>query len=116
MSFNNLFHLFCNEFEIFFSFEIKAEFYRKVWSTLLNETKFGQKISYTELALKSTGSANSSRAVGTAMKRNPFQLIVPCHRVVKKDGTNGHYSGGHKNDLKDWLLLYEKSFSEKSLH
>jgi O-6-methylguanine DNA methyltransferase len=80
----------------------------------LNEIKFGQRISYTELAVKSTGNANASRAVGTAMKRNPFQLIVPCHRVVKKDGTFGHYSGGH--DLKDWLLLYEKSFSGKSLH
>lgn len=41
------------------------------------------------------------------MARNPFQLIVPCHRVVKSGGKVGKYSSGCRNSVKVWLLQHE---------
>ena len=45
------------------------------------------------------------RAVGTALKKNPFTIIVPCHRVVRSDGSLGEYLLGR--DLKKRLLEAE---------
>lgn len=53
------------------------------------------------------GRAESSRAVGQALKRNPFPFIIPCHRVIKTDGTIGGFSLGKK--LKKRLLELEKT-------
>lgn len=83
-------------------------FYKTVWQSLKDNVTPGQTISYGELSEMITGSKKSSRAVGTAMKKNPFTLIVPCHRVVKSDGGIGNYSGGKNNHVKEWLLRYEK--------
>ena len=47
----------------------------------------------------------AARAVGTALKRNPFTVIVPCHRVVRSDGDIGEYALGR--DLKRKLLEIE---------
>lgn len=52
---------------------------------------------------------DASRAVGTAMKKNPVALMIPCHRVIKSDGKIGEYAGGTKNHVKEWLLEYEKN-------
>lgn len=49
----------------------------------------------------------AARAVGTAMKRNPVPIVVPCHRVVKGGGALGNYSGGGGATLKAWLLRHE---------
>lgn len=49
----------------------------------------------------------AQQAVGTAMSTNPFQLIVPCHRVVKSGNKVGKYSGGCRNSVKVWLLQHE---------
>jgi methylated-DNA-[protein]-cysteine S-methyltransferase len=51
------------------------------------------------------GSAGAARAVGTALARNPFPLIVPCHRTVRSDGTLGGFGGGMK--MKRALLELE---------
>ena len=51
------------------------------------------------------------QAVGTAMRRNPVSLVVPCHRVVRAGQGAGHYSGGTRDHLKVWLLQHEKSSS-----
>lgn len=40
------------------------------------------------------GNANTVRAVGTALANNPFPIIIPCHRVIRSDGTLGGYQGG----------------------
>jgi methylated-DNA-[protein]-cysteine S-methyltransferase len=40
------------------------------------------------------GNAGAARAVGTAMATNPFPIIIPCHRVIRSDGTLGGYGGG----------------------
>jgi O-6-methylguanine DNA methyltransferase len=51
------------------------------------------------------GNPGSVRAVGTALGRNPIPLVVPCHRVVRSDGSIGHYAFGSK--LKHDLLVRE---------
>lgn len=82
-----------------------AEFFWKVYTTLASEVKFGSQCSYSQLA-ELVKNPNASRAVGAAMKNNPFLIVVPCHRVIKKSGGIGEYSGGGPK-LKEWLLKYE---------
>ena len=50
-------------------------------------------------------SPGSSRAVGNALARNPFPIIIPCHRTIRSDGTPGGYQGG--TDMKRRLLSME---------
>lgn len=40
------------------------------------------------------GRATAARAVGTALARNPFPIVIPCHRAIRSDGTLGGYLGG----------------------
>jgi methylated-DNA-[protein]-cysteine S-methyltransferase len=54
---------------------------------------YGKTLSYGEVAERA-GSPGGARAVGQAMGKNPFPIIVPCHRVVASDGTIGGFSGG----------------------
>ena len=54
---------------------------------------FGEVATYTDIA-KRIGSPKASRAVGNALGQNPVAIIVPCHRVVRTDGTLGGYTGG----------------------
>ena len=61
----------------------------------------GEVRSYAWLA-KKIGSPGAVRAVGTALKKNPFPVIIPCHRIIKSDGKIGGYSRGSK---KKKLLL-----------
>lgn len=51
------------------------------------------------------GSEKGGRAVGTALARNPFPLVIPCHRVVRADGQLGGYQGGL--EMKRTLLAHE---------
>lgn len=53
----------------------------------------GETRSYKEVAAMA-GYPNAYRAVGTTMKINPFAPIIPCHRVIKSDGSIGNYSNG----------------------
>ncbi|MBU0528784.1 MGMT family protein, partial [bacterium] len=48
----------------------------------------------------------AARAVGTANARNPFPIIIPCHRIITKNGKLGGYAGGLK--LKKYLLEFER--------
>lgn len=59
----------------------------------LTEIPYGGTRSYAQVAA-AAGSPRAVRAVGTACARNPLPLVVPCHRVVRSDGTTGHYRGG----------------------
>ena len=67
-------------------------FQSKVW-TALRAIPFGETISYEELARR-VGSPAGQRAVGHANGQNPLAIIIPCHRVVNKDGKLGGYGGG----------------------
>jgi methylated-DNA-[protein]-cysteine S-methyltransferase len=80
-----------------------TEFQRKVWNALLN-IPFGKTISYSDLAI-SVGDLKAVRAVGLANGQNPVPIIVPCHRVIGKDGNLVGYGGGL--DKKQWLLEHE---------
>jgi O-6-methylguanine DNA methyltransferase len=65
---------------------------------------YGQIRSYGELAMES-GYPNAYRAVGSTMKMNPVPLVIPCHRVVKSDGSIGEFGG--RKELKKKLLELE---------
>lgn len=67
---------------------------------------FGSSLSYKELAMQA-GKPNAARAVGNLCGRNPFPLVIPCHRVLKTGGGLGGFSGGL--DIKEKLLAFEKS-------
>ena len=68
----------------------------------------GATVSYGELA---RGLGSSARAVGQACARNPFPLVVPCHRVVQAGGALGPYSAGEGPATKAWLLAAEQRVS-----
>jgi len=57
------------------------------------------------------GSPGAVRAVGTALRKNPFPLIIPCHRVVKSDGELGKYAG-RDDGRKKALLEMERRITE----
>ena len=64
----------------------------------------GKVTSYGDLA-KAVGLENGQRAIGMIIKKNPFPVIVPCHRVVKSDGKIGGYVYGEK--VKSQMLVKE---------
>ncbi|MBN2461940.1 MAG: methylated-DNA--[protein]-cysteine S-methyltransferase [Candidatus Cloacimonetes bacterium] len=82
-----------------------TEFQKLVWQKLLT-IPWGETISYEELAMR-TGSPKKTRAVGNANSRNPIPIIIPCHRVICKNGQLGGYAGGL--DKKRFLLELEKN-------
>ncbi|NXB80447.1 MGMT methyltransferase, partial [Donacobius atricapilla] len=82
---------------------------RVLW-TLLRDVKFGEAVSYKQLA-DLAGNSRAARAVGGAMRSNPIPIIIPCHRVIRSSGDSGNYGGGQL--LKEWLLSHEKLQKEK---
>lgn len=79
-------------------------FQKKVWHELCRIKK-GEVITYAELARR-IGKPKAIRAVGNAVGKNPLAPEVPCHRVVRTDGTLGGYSG--KGGIKTKLALLKK--------
>lgn len=73
---------------------------------------YGETLSYGALARR-TGS--SARAIGQLCARNPFPILVPCHRVLADGGRLGNYSGGDGPKTKSWLLDHERHFSGRTL-
>lgn len=67
---------------------------------------FGEVRSYGWIA-KALGDPGAARAVGTALASNPIPLVIPCHRVIRSDGTPGGYS--FPGVRKEWLLDLEQS-------
>jgi methylated-DNA-[protein]-cysteine S-methyltransferase len=78
-------------------------FERSVWLVLLDIPR-ATTLSYEEVAEKA-GSPGGARAAGTACSKNPIPIIIPCHRVVRSDGTLGGYTGGI--EIKKTLLEIE---------
>ena len=78
-------------------------FQRKVWE-LIDQIPYGQTTTYGELA-RELGDRTLARAVGGAVGHNPLSVIVPCHRVVGKDGKLTGYAGGLQR--KRFLLSLE---------
>ena len=86
-------------------------FQQRVWAEL-RRIPPGETRSYLDIA-RALGDPNATRAVGTANGANPIAIIVPCHRVVRNDGTLGGYAGGLER--KKDLLAAETKQSQGSL-
>ena len=80
-----------------------AQFSQKVWK-VMRAIPVGMTISYAQLA-KKAGSPAAFRAAGTACGNNLIAPIIPCHRIIKSDGTLGNY--GYGVAIKEKLLRLE---------
>jgi methylated-DNA-[protein]-cysteine S-methyltransferase len=86
-----------------------TDFQVRVWNELVN-IPYGRTASYMDIAIR-LGDINLVRAVGIANGENPIAIIVPCHRIIGKNGDLVGYGGGL--DKKEWLLQHEGAFSEQ---
>ncbi len=84
-----------------------SRFRRSVWAQT-RKIPFGEVRSYGWVARK-IGQPRASRAVGRALKENPWPLLVPCHRVVRSDGSLGGFNSGLK--WKRLLIDIEKELA-----
>ncbi len=106
----------CHQFEEYFAgrrtkFDVPLDFrlskgFRRDVLGHLSEITYGHTESYAQVAA-ATGSPKAVRAVGTACATNPLPVVVPCHRVVRSDGSSGGYVGGP--EAKHTLLTLEST-------
>ena len=82
-----------------------TDFQKQVWQELV-KIGYGETTSYGEIA-KKIGNPKASRAVGNANNKNPIPIIIPCHRVIGKDGSLTGFGGGL--EIKQYLLELEKN-------
>jgi methylated-DNA-[protein]-cysteine S-methyltransferase len=82
---------------------VGTKFQQAVW-TALRAIPYGQVRTYAELA-DEVGQPTAARAVGGACGSNPIALFIPCHRVIRADGTLGGFGCGMER--KRWLLEHE---------
>jgi methylated-DNA-[protein]-cysteine S-methyltransferase len=82
---------------------IGTDFQKSVWEEL-KKIPYGETISYSELA-KKINKPKASRAVGGALNKNPIPIIIPCHRVIGKNGNLTGFAGGV--ELKSLLINLE---------
>lgn len=97
-------------------FDVKIQlngsaFQQQVWSQLM-EIPYGKTTYYADIAAK-VGDINSVRAVGLANGQNPIAIVVPCHRVIGKDGSLVGYGGGLERKI--WLLRHEGALNQLEL-
>ena len=85
---------------------VESEFQRRAL-TRLREVPTGSVITYQGLAA-ALGEPDAQRAIGNTMASNPVPIFVPCHRVIRSDGTIGNYGGGVKSKI---LLLRNEGFA-----
>jgi methylated-DNA-[protein]-cysteine S-methyltransferase len=82
-----------HSFDVALDWSLSHGFRRTVLEHLNTDVSYGDTASYANLAQLS-GSPKAVRAVGTACATNPIPIVVPCHRVIRSDGTVGAYRGG----------------------
>lgn len=80
-------------------------FQKRVWQAL-NKIPAGKTLTYGQLAEQLN---SSPRAIGNACRANPLPIIIPCHRVIAKQGLGGYdgQTDGERLDIKRWLLRHE---------
>ncbi len=83
--------------------KFKSDFSQKVINSLI-KIRPGESTTYSDLAKKMNSKAY--RAVGSVLRNNPLPLIIPCHRVIKKNGKLGGFMG--KMD-EDWQINLKRS-------
>ena len=82
-----------HRFDVALDWSLSQGFRRTVLGHLNADIDYGHTVSYAALA-RLSGSPRAVRAVGTACATNPIPIFVPCHRVIRSDGTVGAYRGG----------------------
>ena len=82
-----------------------TKFQRKVWAYLMKIPR-GSVKTYSQLA-KDIGKPLAARAVANAIGKNPYAPKIPCHRVIRSDGSLGGYSGKGGIKTKRFLLKKE---------
>jgi methylated-DNA-[protein]-cysteine S-methyltransferase len=100
---NDFFEMKRKKFDIAFELcgtNLQIEVYKN-----LQNIQYGQTISYQDLA-NSMSKPQSVRAIANAIGSNPMSILIPCHRVIRSDGSLGGYAGGLDNKQK--LLNLEK--------
>jgi methylated-DNA-[protein]-cysteine S-methyltransferase len=90
-------------FDLKLDFEDATRFNVEIWRMVMM-IPHGRTRTYTDIA-EITGHPHASRAVGHAIGQNPIPIIIPCHRVIGKDGSLTGYLYGL--DMKRWLLAHE---------
>lgn len=105
----------CRQLDLYFAqrltrFELNLQpagtkFQQAVWAHL-QQIPYGQTASYTDIAI-ATGNPKATRAVGSANGSNPIPIIIPCHRVIGRDGSLTGFGGGLP--IKQFLLQLEDS-------
>ena len=83
----------------------------KVWQVLRKGSKPGELLTYMQVA-EMAGNSKAGQSVGLAMRRNPFPILVPCHRVVRANAKIGNYCWLDGMKTKKWLLDHEKKFKK----
>jgi methylated-DNA-[protein]-cysteine S-methyltransferase len=110
---NAILHTTCEQLSLYFKGELKkfdlplqfkgTDFQNYVWNGLAN-IDYGTTISYLQFS-KRLGNVDAIRAIGTTNGKNPFSIIIPCHRVIGSNGKLVGYAGGIEK--KQWLLNFE---------
>ncbi len=80
--------------------------FRRMVLDACRRVPFGRTCSYSDLA-RAAGNAKAVRAAGSAMANNPLPLFIPCHRVLKSDGSLGGFSSLRGTEFKRRLLILE---------
>ena len=96
----------CTAFDLPIQFTSGTPFQHSVWNALRN-IPYGETRSYEDIA-RAIGNPKAVRAIGQANTRNPLLLLVPCHRVINKNGTIGGFGCGV--ELKRKLLELEGTY------
>lgn len=83
-----------------------TEFQQRIWQQL-TQIPYGERLTYSDLAAKLD---THPRVVGNACRNNPIPIIIPCHRIVAKQGLGGFAGEQHGFfiDVKKWLLAHEQ--------
>lgn len=105
------------DFDLATEWHEATDFQKAVWDAA-RRVPYGQTCSYEEIAQAISAAKNKenpgilSRAVGTALSKNPVMILIPCHRIIGKDGKLRGFAGGL--DIKDFLLTHEMTHYPQS--
>jgi len=83
-----------------------TNFQESIWSAI-TRIDFGATTSYKNIAAMARN-PKAIRATGNALNKNPIAIIIPCHRIVRKDGRITKFAGG--TEKKSWLLSHENNY------
>lgn len=102
----------CDAFKTPVHFYFGTPFQHQVWEAL-KSLNIGETVTYSDIA-NMIERPKSTRAVASAIGQNPLSIIIPCHRVLRKDGGLGGFNSGLPR--KERLLTHEARIANKTTH